>query len=190
MNFKPVLSFVGALLITGTMLALCAILCLLMTFDLAGGETWMEEEVSQNMQLILAVVVAGVACYLMWRYARAGKRYTGYGVAVIPVVCLVAATVSFVQHYHYHTPFDKEEWRKATPKPENMAVTLLRSGKLAGLSRAQTTAMLGNGQEDRTGSDREYEIISYAVENEYTPILIFDKGKVMEVILRKPGLMT
>ena len=188
MRRNPVISFLGGLTICGLILGVIYLLVLLMTFNLAGGETLQQIENQKIGLVIIAVVLAILAAITVMRFLRSGRKFTAYGISVLPILAVIIVTVYYVNNLTIHKQFSRTVWEQSKWKPFDMSATLAKGNKLIGLTRKQVKDMLGQGSEEYGDKNTDRGSILYLVENEWTLIIYLQKDKVVDTELRRPFL--
>lgn len=185
---NPIKSFLIGLTLSAVTVGLISFLLLLLTFNLAGGETLSQIENQNITQLIISIFLLFIAIIIARYYIKSNKKYAAIGMLVVPVVVVIAATIYLLGQNFYHADFDKIAWRQSKRKPERMAKTLVKENILIGLTRAQVKEMLSEGTEEYGDVNSERGSIVYLVQNDWTLIVLFQKDKVVETKLRLPYL--
>lgn len=184
---NPIISFISSFIITTIIIAVIAVLYLLSTFNLAGGETLETVESQDLAQLLLTLTIFTGAIIIGKSYRKKNRKSTGSGIIVAALLVAVLATMQFFTNHIYPTKFDREVWLQSKWKPDKMCKTLVKEKTLIGMTRIQVNQLLGEGTEE-SGNDSEMGSISYLAEHNWTFIILFEKGKVVETKLRLPHL--
>jgi|RhiMetdeSRZDD1v2_1073273.scaffolds.fasta_scaffold10967_10 ABC-type transport system involved in multi-copper enzyme maturation permease subunit len=188
MKRDPFISFLAGLAVSIAIVGIIYLCFFLLIFDLGGGETLSQVE-HQNMAVwFLSVLLFAIAAIYARRYIRNNRKYTGIGIAIVPFMVTVTATVYLFGANFYHTKFDKATWAQSKPKPDKMAKTLVKEKTLIGLTRMQVKQMLGEGAEEYGDKNTDRGSIIYHVENNWTFSVIFRYDKVIDTQLRLPWL--
>ena len=188
MHRHPIISFFGGLTICGLILGVVYLLILLMTFNLAGGETLRQIENQRMGLLIITLLLAILAGITVIRFLKSGKKFTAYGISILPIIAVIIVTVYYVANLNSHKQFDRAVWEQSKWKPFDMASTLVKENKLIGLTRQQVKDMLGQGSEEYGDKNTHRGSILYLVQDDWTLIIYFQKGKVIDIKLRRPFL--
>jgi hypothetical protein len=189
MKDNSILSFIKGLVITGVILVVVSLLYLLLTFDIAGGETVQEIENQRSALLVLAIIVAGLALTVVRQYLKKGKRSAAFGTGILPAVVLIPVIAYYANNFNYRTTFNKTTWEQAKWKPLDMAATLVKDKKLIGLTRIEIKGMLGQGVREHGDDKSKRGLISYLVKEDWTMTIFFEKDKVVDTQLRLPMMM-
>ncbi|MCB0762993.1 MAG: hypothetical protein KDC12_15815 [Flavobacteriales bacterium] len=191
MKGNPAISFTGGLIITAVILIVLYLLYLVSIFDLSVGETLQEIENQRTILLVLTIIIAGLTVLVSRRFIRAGKKYTAIGTVILPLLALLAVTVSYFNNFNYHTTFNHTTWQQDMHKPFDMAATLVKDKVLIGMTRIEVEEMLGQGHEKSYGDQSQGNgYVSYLVEHSWTLIIYFEKDIVVDTKLRLPYMMT
>jgi hypothetical protein len=188
MNRHPILSFLRSFILTAIVTGLIIFGFVLLTFNLAGGETLDEEEGQHIAYLIISILLVAIAIGFSRRYFKKNKAFA-YGIIVPPFLLFIAMIVFVFRDQSYTTNFDQHTWKQSTWKPEGMAKTLVKKNRLIGLTRQQVKAMLGDGSEE-FGINSDRGAIIYRIENNWMLSIIFQNDAVVETIMKRPGMMT
>lgn len=183
MKTYPLQSFTIAFLITAFLSFIIGVMLCVATFSLGGGETLQEVEDGTTAVLVIVLVVCGIAGCVVAAFIKSGKKYTAWGVGIIPGICLVIGLAVFI-NMHRVTPFNQEVWKRASWKPFNMAATLVKRHTLIGLTKQQVVNLLGSLKYIEPGDIG----IDYRVEGNWTLSIYFKNGKVVGTQLRLPFL--
>lgn len=188
MNRSALTAFFVGLAISTLIVGIIWLCFLFLTFDLGGGETLSQIEDQNVAQLIISILLLTVAVIYALRYIKRNKRYTAYGIVIIPLAAVFAATFYFWKCNCYNTKFDKAIWIQAGWKPAKMAKTLVKEKALIGLTRAQIKHILGEGTEEYGDKNTDRGSIIHEVEEGWTLSIIFQYDKVVKPELRLPWL--
>ncbi|MGB0428940.1 MAG: hypothetical protein ACPGLV_00605 [Bacteroidia bacterium] len=191
MKDKPAISLIGGLTITAIILIVIALLYFLMTFNLAGGETFQEIEIQRTALLVLAIIIAVLTALVSKRFIRTRRMYTAIGTGILPLVTFIAVTVYYLNNYNYHTNFDQTTWQHKKLKPFDMATTLAKDNELIGMTRTEVKTLLGKGFEkgnDNVNPNKGF--ITYLVEQDWTLTIFFENDVAVEVKLKLTRMLT
>lgn len=169
--------------------AMLGILFLLLTFNLAGGETLEQLQGHRWLLMILTMILAGVFTNMTFRWVKGKRRIVAYGSRVVIIVAVIAATGYLVDGYVY-TAFDKQIWDRSVYKPFRMAAGVSKTDNLMGFSETKIKSLLGTPAEefDYIGNGKSGMI--YNVDDGWILRLDFADGKLTEMELRSPSMMT
>jgi len=184
----PIVSFLGGMLVGTFAVGIVGICFFIVSFNLAGGETLQQIEFQNTLLLVTTLLLVLSAAIAARRHFKKGRKYTGYGVSLLPLVAFIIALVYYLDNFTYHKPFDKVTWEKAKMKPLEMAAALVEENKLLGLSRQEVEKKLGPGDENYNNMESGRASISYSVGKEWTLTVYFEKNIVIDAELRLPWL--
>ena len=188
MKKHPIISFFAGLIICGLIIGLVYLLALLMTFDLAGGETLQQVE-NQDLALLILTLVLAILVFLTARhYWKKGKKFAAYGISVLPAACLLVIAIYYVNSLNVHAEFNKTVWEQSEWKPFKMSATLVKDKKLIGLTRDQVKQMLGQSSQQYGDKSSERTSMVYPVQNSWTLTIYFQNDRVVDTQLRLPFL--
>ncbi|MBS1655672.1 MAG: hypothetical protein JSU05_12550 [Bacteroidetes bacterium] len=159
-----------------------------MTFNLAGGETLLEEE---NERLLILLVVVGLFIFTLIiarDFRKTGKKYTAAGIIIPPFFILLFTSGFYIYEFNFHTSFNKTEWDQSKVKPFKMAATLIKEKKLIGLTIQEIEDKLGQTSKENINSQTGDGSLSYRVNPDWTFSIYFTNGKVTGSELRRPIL--
>lgn len=158
---------------------------LILSFDLAGGETLQEFE---GHQIILSIVTVSISGMILLRFdgklKKIAKKYVFIGILILPL------SMVYLNHFAYKTTFEKNIWQKSNPKPLNMATTLMKDDILIGMTIEEVREILGQGIEYNLKKSATRGYMSYKVASGWIMTIFFSKNKVIEITLRQPMMMT
>ncbi|MBS1660427.1 MAG: hypothetical protein JST68_05185 [Bacteroidetes bacterium] len=184
---NPVFSFLGGLILGGIVLAIPFVFFFFLIFDLVGQT--IEQEEAHNVTLLMIAVIMAVLAFFAGRYLfRKGRKFMALGAGGAPLAVLVYAVVYFSGEWVVRRPFQREVWARASQKPLGMAARLEEDNRLIGLSKDEVERMLGKAITNYYGEPSNDNLWAYAVEKDWTLFVLFEKGKVVSVELRLPGL--
>jgi len=164
----------SALILSVILLGIVYGVFMLLTFDLAGGETLQQVEGQTTGIYIIVLLIALLALSVTGL-----KKRISYLFVCIAVVSTVSFAGYRISHY---SRFDEKVWKMSERKPFAMAATLVRNDSLDGLTKNQVSEMLGNPYREFPAA------VEYLVTNNWTLTIYFDKDIVNRCSLRLPFL--
>src|SRR5882724_9755662 len=180
MHRHPIISFLSGFIICGIFFGIIYSLVLLMTFNLAGGETLKQIETQRTEFLIFTIVLALFAGITAIQFLKSRKKFTAYGISALAVLTVLIVTVYHFYSLNIHERFDKTVWEQSKWKPFNMSATLVKEYKLIGLTRKQIKDLLGQPAEEYGDKNSDRGSILYLVKDDWTMSIYIQMDKVVD----------
>lgn len=183
---RNILSLILGFLLSSSIFIAVMISFLLLTFNLAGGETIENRSIHLFILWGLIILLSAITSWASYVKYTHSKRYTAYGTGAAAFAQLLFFFFILYQTWFTTVPFERQQWRQKHTLP--MAVYLHQEKILYGYTPEQVSKLLGQPNDSYTGREKELGYMAYYLQyqNETWVLYIYfnSKQEVKETVIR------